>query len=142
MKLAINTIVITLMTAVLTACATTSNPYEHLSPLDYDINTYQPPCQRVTQTMGGAIVGEYTQCPQVQYYCTFKGTGQRIQCPKFNMEKYNQAMSQLDYMHWQELCDHAYRANLDWREGMVKIKSSLAGQKNPLCDEYGNPNPR
>lgn len=142
MKLIFNTLVITLISAMLMACATKSNPWEHLSELEYRVNTYQPPCQRVTQTNGyGAVVGQYTQCPQVQYYCTLNSTGQRIQCPKFNIEKHNQAYKQLDYALSQETCAYYYNINRNLRAGEEPIKMNKV-VRNSLCDEYGNPNPR
>lgn len=135
----INIAITALIGAILTACATTKqNPSSGLRFSDYDIHTYQPPCYvTTTRHASGTILGQVTQCPPVQYYCTLKSTGSRITCPKFNKQQFDKEYAMLEDSHYKEDCrlvneSNRTRPRNEWH-------SILFPEKNPYCDKYGNP---
>lgn len=138
-----NVIVMALTSVALIACSTTPNTTgERLRTWEYDLHQYQPPCHVVTtKHPSGAILGQVTQCPNPQYYCTLKSTGSRIKCPKFNKQHFDEDYSMLKDTHYKEDCRLVYEYN--YTHNLDKPKNHwqtvIFPDKNPYCNQYGEP---
>ena len=141
MKMLFHVSVITLTAMMMTSCATQSAPTaggERLRHWEYDVHVYQPPCHVVTtKHASGTVLGQYTQCPAKQYYCTLKSTGNRITCPKFNQQNFEEDYGIVENSHDKEDCRivgeyNRHRPKNQW----LTITSP---EKNPHCNQYGMP---
>lgn len=144
MKLSLNRLMIVVSSILMSACATHSKNdwVNNLRTWEYDIHSHQPACYvTTTRHASGAVLGQVTQCPPVQYYCTLTSTGERITCPKFDKNKFNEDYAMLEDAHYKEDCrlvrEHNYTYYRD------KPKSSwhtiMRPEKNPYCNLYGEP---
>lgn len=134
-------VAIGLTAMMIASCATSPTPEtqgERLRAWDYDIHTYQPPCQvTTTKHASGTILGQSTYCPPPQFYCTLSSTGTRIPCPKFNMENFKEDFSAVEDMHFKKDCQLVgdYNRTQPKNNWMMLVSP----EDNPYCNEYGEP---
>lgn len=145
MKVIVNSAVVLLLSVLMTACATHShNDWVNDLPIGaYEVHSYQPPCYvTTTRHASGAVLGQFTECPPVQYYCTLTGTQERITCPKFNKkreEKYTALLDTIMQNHYQEDCRLVYEYNRTHNLGKSKSQWHKVSLENPYCNIYGEP---
>lgn len=141
MKRVFHLVIIGLTTIIIASCATSPMPEangERLRTWEYDIHTYQPPCQvTTTKHASGTILGQSTYCPPPQYYCTLNSTGTRIPCPKFNMENFKEDFSVVEDMHFKKDCQLV--GDYNRTQPKNNRMTIISPEDNPYCNEYGEP---